>query len=221
MKKLKVLVVEDEAAPRKHLIELLQTFAEVETVGAADSVALARQLILERSPDLVLLDIEMPGGSGFDLLEKFEQVDFDIVFTTGYDSYAIRAIKFSALDYLLKPITRPELAKAIEKSLAQGHRARKIYLDNLRHNLKGTTEDPTLVLREKERSTVVRLSEIIRFESDRNYTRVILQSGEKIFLSKTMKVFESMLQGQGFIRVHKSHLINQVHFGGWSIPLMR
>lgn len=211
MKKLKILIVEDEVAPRAHLIELLSTFEQVEIVGNADSVATAHTMILQSSPDLVLLDIEMPGESGFGLLKKFDPINFDVVFTTGHDSYAIQAIKFSALDYLLKPITREELSETIAKSLEKGHGARMTYYENLLRNLKHASDDPTLVLREKERSTIVHLSEIIRFESDRNYTRVILQSGKRVLLSKTMKIFESMLMGQGFMRIHKSHLVNQIH----------
>jgi len=214
MKKLKVLVVDDEASPREQLVELLHSLSNIEILGSVDSVAKAYEMILEFSPDLVLLDIEMPGETGFDLLQKLDSIDFDIVFTTGYDSYAIQAIKFSALDYLLKPITKGELSEAIQKSLERGYSARMSYYENLLQNLKQPTDDPSIVLKEKERSTVVRLSEIIRLESDRNYTRVILQSGNKILLSKTMKVFDAMLKGQGFMRIHKSHLVNQVHVKG-------
>ncbi|MCG8578023.1 MAG: LytTR family DNA-binding domain-containing protein [Flavobacteriales bacterium] len=209
MSKLKVIAVDDERSAREAMQQSLEQLAEkVDVLGVVSSVAEAYDLIVSEKPDLVFLDIEMPRESGFDLLRKFDTIEFDIVFTTAFDSYAIQAIKFSALDYLLKPIGLDELSKAIDRSMESGFKARMEYYKNLLQNLEEKENDPTIVLREKDRSTLVKVSEIVRLESDRNYTQVHLTSGDKILLSKTLKVFDNMLTDQGFMRIHKSHLIN-------------
>lgn len=210
--RLKVLIVEDELRARNRLIRILEHFNDRITIcGSAKSVSEAYGQILKHKPDLVFLDVEMPRETGFDLLEKFQDICFDIVFTTGHEGYAIQAIKFSALDYLLKPIKKDEVSKAIEKSIKSGYKSRMTFYENLLENLRTDKENQSIILKENDKSTVVRIADIVRFESDRNYSRVYINTGETMLLSKTLKVFDDLLKGCGFLRIHKSHLINSAN----------
>jgi len=210
--RLKVLIVDDELSARNRLNRILEQFLDkVVICGSTKSVSEAYDKILEEKPDLVFLDVEMPRESGFDLLEKFREIHFDIVFTTGYEGYAIQAIKFSALDYLLKPIKADEVLLAIEKSIKSGYKSRMNFYDNLLKNLATDRENQSIILKENDRSTVVRIADIVRFESDRNYTQVCMKTGETVLLSKTLKIFDEMLKDHGFLRIHKSHLINSAN----------
>jgi len=156
----------------------------------------------------VFLDIEMPGGNGFTLLEHFSGSDFQIIFVTAYDSYALKAIKFSALDYLLKPIDKDELVEAVNKLELQGT-SESSKLQNLGNFLNGEAKKIALNLADEVR--LIDIDRIIRLEADNNYSTFILKGGERIIVSKTLGHFYDLLKGQGFSRVHQSHLINQKH----------
>ncbi len=209
----KILVVEDEARGRNALKAMLKTIPEIQLMGEAENVDQAIALIEKEIPDLVLLDVEMPFKNGFDLLAALPNRTFDVIFTTAYDSYAIKAIKFSAIDYLLKPIDPDELnsaiLKTIEKRKALKH-SPKEQINNLLNNLKTTNKQNfKLSLPTSEGSVFIPIEEITRCESDANYTWFYLANVPKpILVSKTLKDYENLLLEYGFCRVHHSHMIN-------------
>jgi len=178
-------------------------------VGQADGVKTGFEAIQRYHPDLVLLDIRMKDGTGFDLLEQLENFDFKIIFVTAYDEYAIRAIKFSALDYLLKPVDPEELKTAIENAGAITRKEIKTKLDTLSGNLKtDDQEKKKIILKTMDNIYLVRVKDIVHIDGDGRYSLIWLESGEKVMVSATLKHYQEMLEGSGFFRVHKSHLIN-------------
>lgn len=211
---IKAIIVDDELGARESLSKMVEkNCKQIEIIGKADSAKSAYDLITALQPDLVFLDIEMPKGNAFDLLDKFKQINFHIIFTTAYDHYAIKAIKFSAVDYLLKPIDPEELVASVNKlELKVGQKNElnqqfKTLLSNVRPENKikkvGIPDGDGLVF--------IDLSDIIRCESDGNYTYFILSSGKKIIASRTMGEYEQLFSDENFCRVHRSHLINLAH----------
>jgi two-component system LytT family response regulator len=161
------------------------------------------------SPDLLFLDIEMPNLNGFALLDKILPIDFDIIFITAYDQYAIRAFQYSAINYLLKPITEKSIVQALSN---WEKRRKKTYPEQwelLLHNLKGTVKDLSkIALPTGAGYHIVEIKDIVRCESDNNYTSFFFDDGNKLLICRTLKEIEEMLQDYGFLRVHQSHLIN-------------
>jgi two-component system LytT family response regulator len=167
------------------------------------------QAILEHHPDLVLLDIKMKDGTGFDMLEQIDPIDFKIIFITAYDEYAIKAIKFSALDYLLKPVDSIELKEAIDKADSFTQEEVNTKLNTLAGNLH--TDDQAkkkIILKTLENIYLVKVNEIVYIESDSRYSTIHLISGEKVMVSQVLKYYQEMLEEFGFYRVHRSYLIN-------------
>jgi two-component system LytT family response regulator len=158
----------------------------------------------------VFLDIQMPDGTGFDLLKKFEKINFKVIFVTAHQEYAIEAFKYSALDYLLKPLSPSNLISAIKK-VEESFNSEELNL-KLKTLLSNITEPAKtkrkIVLKTMERIYSVDLNDVIRFESDGGYTKVYLLDGKRIMVSRTMKEFDDLLTDVGFLRVHNSHLIN-------------
>lgn len=206
------VIVEDEIKSRETLRAMINRYTDdVLVLGEADGVEEGVALIKAIKPDLVFLDIQMPDGSGFKLLEKFKEPDFEVVFTTAYDQYAIKAIKFSALDYLLKPIVPDDLKAAVEKLKRRSGRSdtRNISYKTLKTNLgEGTGVPSRIVLSTSEKVHVVEIDTIIRCESDNYYTKYFFQDKTSLLVSKTLKETESLLKEHRFIRTHKSHLVN-------------
>ncbi|MFK7973108.1 MAG: LytR/AlgR family response regulator transcription factor [Bacteroidia bacterium] len=211
---LKALIVEDEINSQELLKELIAEYTEgVEVVGTAQGVKEALEKIGELSPDLLLLDIELADGDGFQVLEQVEDPNFDVIFTTAYNQYAIKAFKFSATDYLLKPVDIEELqravARVVEKQQEGDQEVSKERLQALISNLRNSQKGfKRIVLPTTNGFTVVDPKDIIRCESDRNYTFIFLTDGRKILVSRTIKEYEEMLVDFNFFRVHQSHLIN-------------
>ena len=208
----KVLIVDDETGCRESIeFNIKKHFPEIEIVGQAGSVREAKELIEDLEIDLLLLDIELGDGTAFDLLEQMDDGHCDLIFTTAFDHYAIRAIQFSAFDYLLKPIDPDELKHAIERYLqkksAHGEAANKI--NHLIHNLRN--DKKKLAIPDMEGFVFIDVDEIIRCQSDGSYTRFFLTNGEKILASKSLGEYEGMLTGETFYRVHRSSLINLSH----------
>lgn len=206
------IVVEDEYKIREVFVNLLETFCkELEIVGQAESIAEAYQLITNKKPAVVFLDIEMAGSNAFDLLSRFETIDFEIVFVTSYSHYALKAIKMSALDYLLKPVTIEELQDVTKKIVARIGLKQDIqqYII-LRENLSQTETNNTIVINTKDKLEYVKISEISYLEADRNYTSIYLKNGKSFFTAKTLKEYESIVceQSDFFIRIHKSYIVN-------------
>lgn len=208
MTKIRALIVDDEANNRENLRLALTAYCpEVEVVAEADAAISALDGIREHSPELVFLDIAMPLGSGFDLLESLPTVDFEVIFVTAYDQYAIRAIKFAAVDYLLKPINALELKKAVQRVLVKRNKQdQRAQLETLLHNLR--KQEKKIALPQADHIEFVEVSEIVRCQGDRNYTYFHLKDGRKLLVSKTLKEYVSILDDQVFYRVHQSHLVN-------------
>lgn len=211
-KTIRAIIIDDEEGARESLANILKDyFDNVEVVGKAASADNGVKLINEYHPDLVFLDIEMPKGNAFDLLEHFENIDFDIIFVTAYDQYAIKAIKFSALDYLLKPIDIDELGAAIQKFDDKTHkRTTNQRLQTLLQNLNAENKKK-VAIPDSEGLVFVNLDDIVRCESDGNYTHIILNNGKNILASRTLGEYEEMFSEENFSRVHRSHLINLNH----------
>ena len=206
-KKIRALIVDDEENSRFTLRELLQRYCpEVEILAEADGVLMALDFAKEMDFDVVFLDIQMMDGSGFDFLQQMPKINFDVIFTTAFDQYAIQAIKFSALDYLLKPLDVQELMDAVKKIHKSNSESNEQY-DVLLENLKDDNKQK-LVLSTSEGMHIVNIHNIIRCEADDYYTRFFLADKRVIMVSKTLKDSEELLKGKGFVRSHKSHLVN-------------
>ncbi len=211
---IRAVIIDDEINNQELISNLLKTYADnVQVVGVANSVGTAYKTINEHHPDLIFLDIQMPDGTGFDLLKKFEKINFKIIFVTAHQEYAIEAFKYSALDYILKPLSPSNLLSAVKKmedaiSSEELNLKLKTLLNNITEPAKNKKK---IVLKTMERIYSVDLDDIIRFESDGGYTKVYLVDGKRIMVSKTMKEFDDLLMDTGFLRVHHSHLINMNH----------
>ncbi len=211
---IEALLIEDEKNSQELLKSLIEEFTTgVKVVGVAGSVAEALTKIKELRPKLIFLDIELPDGDGFQVLEKAEKVDFDIIFTTAFNQYALRAFKFSATDYLLKPIDIEELqaavARVVEKQSVAQPQDNKDKIDALLQNIRNSHQPlRRIVLPTSNGFTVVNPDDIIRCESDRNYTFIFLADKRRILVSRTIKEYEEMLTEYNFFRIHQSHLIN-------------
>jgi len=208
---LRTLVIDDEPNARQVVKNILELYCKsAEVIGEAENVSKGVKLINELNPDLVLLDIKMPDGTGFDLLKKVNNINFHFIFITAYEQYAIQAIKQSALDYIVKPINTNELIAAIEKaelsSITETNQRSK--LDTLSYNQDSNPDDMRLVLNTQDSIYVVKVCEIISCKADKNYTEVNTDSNKRLVISKTLKEFEEMLKGCGFFRTHQSYLIN-------------
>lgn len=188
--------------------DLQTNHPEIEIVGTAQSVVEGAKLLRAKTPEILFLDIMLGDGTGFDLLEIIPDLTSKVIFVTASDDYALKAFKFAAIDYLLKPYATDELANAIEKAKLQivPNRER---IDMLRNSLTRPELRPTKIsLHSLEKISVVSIDDIIRCESDNNSTMFYLNDGKKIFVTKTLKYFSDMLSECGFIRTHQSHLIN-------------
>lgn len=208
------ILVDDEKANRENLSQLLSRHCrEVTIIGEADGVEDALEIISQLQPELVFLDIQLKDQSGFDLLRQLKNISFEIIFVTAYDQYGIHAVKFAALDYLLKPIDILELKSAVEKALAKiALKKRNEKLDHLLDFLKaGPGHSPKIALPLLNETSYVAVNEIIRCEADNTYTFFYLASGQKILVSRILKEYAGILSPYGFVRVHQSHLVN-IHF---------
>jgi two-component system, LytTR family, response regulator len=210
---IRTIIIDDEAHIRETLSRLLLRYCpQVSLVGQANSVASGYKLIRDQNPQLVLLDIRLNDGTGFDLLKKFEVIDFKVIFVTAYEKYAVQAFRFAAVDFLLKPISPEELADAVKKAESLIQHQFNTQLQVMEENLKtDIRQKKKIVLRTLENIFLVDLQDITHFESDGCYTRVHKASGEEILISKMLKEFDDMLSESGFYRVHKSYLINLLH----------
>lgn len=215
---MKTLIVDDEASNRENLQQLLSKYADdVQVCAVAENVNEAIRIIREHQPQLVFLDIQLHTETGFDLLKQLGEINFEIIFITAYNQYAIQAIKFSALDYLLKPIDIDELSAAVDKarrSIQQKQKNERLgyLLEYLKDENKAT---PRIALPMLGETRYVNISDIVRCEADNTYTRFILNNGEKILVSKTLKEYADMLTGHHFLRTHQTHLVNMAYIKSW------
>lgn len=205
----KALIIDDENRTRELIAKMITSFGfDIEAIPAGENVQSGIKAIEEIKPDIVFLDIQMPDGTGFDVLKSVKNKNFEVVFITAHEEFAIKAIKFSALDYLLKPIDPSELRAAVEKAIkAVDDKKEDSQFEALQNNIQ-PSQKRRLVLKTQESVYVVELHEIIRCEADRNYTSFFLVGGKKILVSKTLKEYETLLSSHNFLRVQQSHLIN-------------
>ena len=206
----KILIIDDENRTRDLIAKMIDSFGfDVETIPEGESVQSGIKAIETHNPDIVFIDIQMPDGTGFDVIRSIENKKFEVIFITAHEEFAIKAIKFSALDYLLKPVDTSELKAALEKALAVIEENNNGYsqFDALQKNII-PNEKRRLVLKTQQSVHVVELDQIIRCEADRNYTSFFLLDDKKILVSKTLKEYEMLLSGYNFLRVQQSHLIN-------------
>jgi two-component system LytT family response regulator len=181
---------------------------DVQCIPEGENVQSGIEAIQKHNPDIVFLDIQMPDGTGFDVIRSIEDNNFEVIFITAHEEFAIKAIKFSALDYLLKPVDTAELKAALERALESIDANKEVkQFDALQSNI-NPSEKRRLVLKTQESVHVVDLDDIIRCEADRNYTSFFLVGGKKILVSKTLKEYENLLSNHNFLRVQQSHLIN-------------
>jgi two-component system LytT family response regulator len=211
---MRALLIDDEQSARSSLWADLRDYCpEIVIVGEADGVQKGIAAIRELKPELVFLDVEMGDGTGFDLLEQLAPVSFQVIFTTAHDTHAVKAFKYSAVDYLLKPVDADDLVAAVKKldklaNQQQLQASLKALLENARQT---PSELRKIVINSSEGHYVLNLGEIIRFEAERNYTKVILEKEKPLLVAKTLRHFEDLLLGQKFERIHQSHLINVQH----------
>ena len=207
---LKWIIVDDEPKSRSNLHDLLQEYCpQVGFAGEAASATEALKLIKLKEPDLIFLDIEMPGGSGFDLLKSLNNQNFEVIFVTAFDKYGIQAVKFCAIDYILKPIDIFELSKAVEKAQLQIQRKKEnLRLVELVANIDRKEDEKRIALPMADKIEFIAINQIIRLEADNNYTRIFLEGKREYLVCKTLKDYQEVLEPHQFLRTHQSHLIN-------------
>jgi two-component system LytT family response regulator len=207
---LRTLIIDDEPHVRKTLSRMVEEECEnVKLLGTAGSVQEGLQAINKYHPDLIFLDIKMDDGTGFDLLKKAEPVNFKVVFITAFDQYAIQAFKFSAIDYLLKPVDPEDLVDAINRAEEMIQQDFSTQLRVMDENLRTSDHnDKKILLKTADTVHLVKVRDIFYCESDQSYTSFFLSDGQKILVSKTLREYEDLLKDFGFFRVHKSFLVN-------------
>jgi two-component system, LytTR family, response regulator len=209
------IIVDDEINNSEALKKMLELYIpSVELIGIASNIVEAKELITNKNPNLVFLDVEMPGGNGFELLESLNNVNFHVVFTTAHAAYAIKAIKYAAMDYLLKPVNLMELKIAVEKCSANLPKSFTMQqqIEVLKNNrMSEGFKFKKIALNSSEGLEFINTGDIIRCEADRAYCRFYLANGKSILVSKSMSEYEDILTQSDFLKVHKSNIVNLNH----------
>jgi len=211
---LTAIIIDDETNGRETLKILLEKYCpSVRVLGMGKSVDEGVILINETKPDVVFLDVEMPFKNGFDLLSEFDPINFEVIFTTAYSQYAAKAFKFSAIDYLLKPIDILDLQAAVAKAEKRTvNSMRDTQLEVFLASMKSkNNQAPRIVLPTVHGFSVTDVSDIVRCEADKNYTNFIFSNRSQVLVSRTLKEYSELLEEYNFVRVHQSHLVNLAH----------
>ncbi|MBL7763930.1 MAG: response regulator transcription factor [Chitinophagaceae bacterium] len=208
---IRAILVDDEQNNIDNLRKLLEKYCpEVAVISMTTSAIDGKRMITEQKPDLIFLDIQMPDKNGFELLKSLNSYSFEVIFVTAFDKYGIQAVKFSAIDYLLKPINIEELKSAVNKAAEKIVQKKQNYqLENLLRLLQQQREEHRIAIPAAKEIRFVKTQDIIRCESSNNYTTFFLNSGEKLIVSKPIYEYEELLSDYGFIRCHQSHLVNK------------
>ncbi len=206
---IKAIIIDDDAGIRELILQTVKSYCpNVSIVARAEGVKSGVAAINEFEPDLVLLDIKMPDGSGFDLIKHFDRPDFKVIFISGYIEYAIKGYKFAAIDYILKPVDVEALASAINKADDIIRYEEKMQVNVFKENLQALNKTNKIILKTNEYIHLVNHEDIIRIEADGNYSTFFIQGGRNVIVSKAIKDYEESLIDKGFYRVHKSHIVN-------------
>jgi two-component system LytT family response regulator len=205
----RAIIIDDDQQCRETLSTILAEFPDIEIVAECNSADTGIQAIYRYRPDLIFLDVEMPEKTGLEMLGDLDEISFDVIFTTAYDKYSLQAIKASALDYLLKPVSIKDLAVAIERF----RKKRKIediatQVQILVQHQNQNSKDHKIALSTVSGLEFVAVSKIVRLQAEINYTVFFLSDGKKITVAKTLKEFEELLAPYGLMRVYKSHIVN-------------
>lgn len=220
-KPIRTLIIDDENQSRVVLKKLLTHFRdEIEIIAEADNIEVAYRLIREQKPALVFLDIQMPRGDGFALLKKFSEIPFEIIFVTSFDKYAISAIKFSALDYLLKPVEMTDLKAAILKARQRIKEKinNKVQIVNLLHSIDHVNQQQQFIFQSGDEMKIVKSEDIVSIESEGSYSRIITVSNERFITAKYLKDFEDYFgDSTSFVRIHRGCMLNTRQIKGYSI----
>lgn len=206
---MKAVIIEDEKNNQKFLEQtLLKYVKDIEIVGIAESVVDGINLINSSNPDLVYMDIELPDGNGFNILEKIDNKNINVIFTTAFENYALKAFRYSAVDYLLKPFNIEELIEATERAKIQKEN-KDLRISFLQEKLKESDKSETEILVEGFNDFVkIELDKITALVADNNYVCILTENGDKVHTSKTLKFYEDLLDKSIFLRIHRSHIIN-------------
>lgn len=211
---LRAVIIDDIETIRRDNVMMIKTHCpNVSVIGQADSVESGVALVKQLSPDLVFLDVEMPDGTGFDLLQRLKPVTFKIIFITGYEDFATRAFRFSAIDYLLKPLRSTDLIEAVAKAEESlGSDILEARLNNLFANLERPKNLQKLLLKTMDKIYSVNVQDIVHCEADKNYTTFHFINAPSLVVSTNLKEYDNLLTPHQFFRSHKSHLINMAYF---------
>lgn len=206
----KIVIIDDEAHCTNVLLSLIEkTHSDYTITGVFTNPLQGLEFIKKNPPDLLFLDIEMPNLNGFALLDHLQPVDFDVIFTTAYNQYAIKAFRYSAINYLLKPITEKSIVKALSNWEKRRKKTSAAQWQMFQEHLNNENKDCfQIALPTGVGYQIVEIKSIIRCQSDNNYTNVYCKDENRVFISRTLKELEELLAEHGFIRVHQSHLIN-------------
>lgn len=208
--KFRAVIIDDQKDFIDINSELLKTnFPDIEIVGEASGVDDGVELLHNTQPDLVLLDIEIKGGTGFNILQKVRPYNFMVIFITAFNEFAIKAIKFSAIDYILKPVNETEFCAAVESALSTYQRNKvALQVENLLNHVEDKGKNRKIVLRTMESIFLVDFDEILYCESDNSYTTFYLEGGKSVLVSKGIKEYEQMLSPYRFFRPHQRFIVN-------------
>ncbi|RYE53279.1 MAG: response regulator transcription factor [Sphingobacteriales bacterium] len=212
------IIIDDEPSNIENLNALLKKHCpKINVTGIATDIHSGADLVKQLQPELLFLDIQMGAHQGFDLLELLPEKNFEVIFVTAYDQYGIKAVKFAALDYLLKPVDIDELITAVNKAENKlNNKKNNVQLDFLlQHLQKPEQSDPKIALPQQQEIRYLKISEIVRCRADNSYTYFYLLDGEMILISKALKEYADLLQPHGFIRSHQSHLVNPRYVKSW------
>ena len=215
MRKLKSILIDDERSSLESLAYELNAYCpDIEVVGTSKDPVEGLQLLLTSPPDVLFLDIEMPGMNGFELLQQLPEISFDVIFVTAYDQFAIKAFDFNAVDYLLKPVRKAKLIQAVQKVQDRHqHMLNKNGLEALIQNIRVQTRSGLehIALPTSDGFSMVHINDISHLQADSNYTWVYLANQKKYLVAKTLKEMEGMLEFPQYFRAHKSYLVNLNH----------
>lgn len=211
------ILIDDEQNNLDNISSLISKYCpQVKIIATANNAEEGKQAILKHYPDLVFLDIQMPGKTGFELLQELDNYDFEVIFITAFDQYAIQAIRFSAVDYLLKPVDPEELKKAVDRVVEkQSQKRQNLQLENLLQVLQNQKNTHRVALATLKEIRFVKPQDITHCEASNNYTFFYLNNGEKLTVSKPIYEYEELLSPYQFIRTHQSYLVNIQYIKSW------